>query len=142
MTSASAKTFDGNGNSYATLNQGGAGTLTITSDNTFKNITNTVQPATVSFGAGTTTTVTEGFGLSGTSGNLITIGSAQAAAHTITKTFGADVIVSYCSISYSTVDATGWYAPSNYGNVNGGNNTNWLFTAIVTALGNMFLIFM
>jgi hypothetical protein len=44
MTSAGAKTFVGGGSTFnCTLNQGGAGALTITGSNTFSNITNTVQ---------------------------------------------------------------------------------------------------
>ena len=48
LTSATAKTFAGGGSTYnCTINQGGVGDLTITGDNTFNNITNTVQPATI-----------------------------------------------------------------------------------------------
>lgn len=75
FTSASAKTFAGGGVSYRTLNQGGAGTLTITGANTFYNITNSVQPTTITFPASITTTVSN-FGVSGTAGNLVTINSS------------------------------------------------------------------
>jgi len=75
MTSASAKTFAGGGASYPTLNQGGAGTLTITGSNTFANITNTVQPTTITFQAGSTTSVKD-FNVSGTAGNLVTLNSS------------------------------------------------------------------
>jgi len=141
MTSASAKTFVGNGNSYATINQGGAGELTITGSNTFQNITNSVQPATVSFTSGTTNTFTSGFSLSGTSGNLITIGSTAASASTLSKASGT-VSVSFCSISYST--ATGgasWLAPTSSGNVDGGNNTGWSFLATFKAYLGMLAFF-
>jgi hypothetical protein len=140
MTSASAKTFVGNGNSYATLNQGGAGTLTITGSNTFQNITNSVQPATVLFTAGTTNTFTNDFDLNGTSGNLVTIGSVTpASTFTLSKSSGT-VDVSFCSISDSI--ATGgaaWYAGTT--STNGGNNTGWLFTAVVLATGAFLLLF-
>lgn len=130
MTAATAKTFVGGGSTYnCTLNQGGAGTLTITGSNTFDNITNTTQPATVLFTAGTTNTF-NAFSLSGTSGNLITIGSVTAASHTLSKASGI-VSVSFCSISYS--NATGgasWRSFSSNGNIDGGNNTGWLFSAI------------
>ena len=143
MTSSSAKTFVGGSNSYNTLNQGGSGNLSITGNNTFKNITNTTNGTSVLFADGSTNTFTQAFSLSGTSGNLITIGSSSGISnHTLTKTFGTDVDVNFCSISRSTVDTTGWYALTSNGNVDGGNNVNWLFAAIIAALtGNMFMMF-
>jgi hypothetical protein len=127
MTAATAKTFVGGGSTFnCTLNQGGAGALTITGSNTFNNITNTVQPASVLFTAGTTNTFSN-FSLSGTAGNLITIGSVTAASHTLSKASGT-VSSDYLSISRST--ATGgasWYAGAN--STNGGNNSGWVFTA-------------
>jgi hypothetical protein len=76
MSSASAKTFaGGNFQNYPTINQGGAGVLTITGSNKFFNITNTTQPATVTFPANISTKVNN-FSLSGTAGNLITIQSS------------------------------------------------------------------
>ena len=127
MTSASAKTFVGGGSTFnCTLNQGGAGALTITGSNTFGNITNTTQPASVLFTAGTTSTFTN-FSLSGTSGNLITIGSVTAASHTLSKASGT-VTADFLSISRSTATGgAGWYAGAN--STDGGNNTGWIFTA-------------
>jgi hypothetical protein len=75
MASASAKTFAGGGKTYYRLNQGGAGILTITGANTFHDITNTTQPATITFPASTTTTVSN-FSARGTSGNLISLRSS------------------------------------------------------------------
>ena len=127
MTAATAKTFVGGGSTFnCTLNQGGAGALTITGSNTFSNITNTVQPASVLFTAATTSTFTN-FSLSGTAGNLITIGSVTAASHTLSKASGT-VSSDFLSVSRST--ATGgaaWYAGAN--STDGGNNTGWIFTA-------------
>jgi hypothetical protein len=127
MTSASAKTFVGGGSTFnCTLNQGGAGALTITGSNTFSNITNTTQPASVLFTAATTSTFTN-FNLSGTSGNLITIGSVTAASHTLSKASGT-VSSDFLSISRSTATGgAGWYAGSN--STDGGNNSGWIFTA-------------
>ena len=127
MTAATFKTFVGGGSTFnCTLNQGGAGALTITGSNTFSNITNTFQPASILFTAGTTNTFTN-FNLSGTAGNLITIGSPTFASHTLSKASGT-VSADYLSISRST--ATGgasWYAGAN--STNGGNNSGWVFTA-------------
>ena len=127
MTAATAKTFVGGGSTFnCTLNQGGAGALTIQGSNTFDNITNTVQPASVLFTAGTTSTFTN-FNLSGTSGNLITIGSVTAASHTLSKASGT-VSSDFLSISRSTATGgAGWYAGAN--STDGGNNSGWIFTA-------------
>ena len=127
MTAATAKTFVGGGSTFnCTLNQGGAGALTITGSNTFNDITNTTQPASILFTAGTTSTFSN-FSLSGTAGNLITIGSATAASHTLSKASGT-VSSDYLSISRSTATGgAGWYAGAN--STDGGNNSGWIFTA-------------
>jgi hypothetical protein len=134
MAGASSKTFAGGGSTFnCTLNQGGLGTLAITGANTFDNITNTVQPASVLFTAATINTFNS-FNLNGTAGNLITIGSVTAASHTLSKSSGT-VSCDYLSISRST--ATGgasWYAGAN--STNGGNNTGWIFTAPPGPSGN------
>ena len=127
MTAATAKTFVGGGSTFnCTLNQGGAGALTVTGSNTFSNITNTVQPASILFTAGTTSTFSN-FSLSGTAGNLITIGSVTAASHTLSKTSGT-VSADFLSVSRSSATGgAGWYAGAN--STDGGNNTGWIFTA-------------
>jgi len=143
MTGATAKTFVGAGSTFnCTLNQGGAGALTITGSNTFSNITNTVQPASILFTAGTTSTFSN-FSLSGTSGNLLTIGSVTAASHTLSKASGT-VSSDFLSISQSTaIGGAGWYAGAN--STNGGNNSGWIFTAPpappATATGNFLMFF-
>ena len=133
MTYSLAKTFSGGGSSYPILNQGGAGALSITGANTFTNITNTVQPATVTFPASTTTTVTN-FGLSGTAGNLITINSSTAGTQaTLSDASGTISNLNYLSIKDS--NATGgatWYAGSSSTNVS--NNTGWIFTSFYTSV--------
>lgn len=141
MTSASAKTFAGGGATYnCTLNNGGAGALTITGSNVITTLSNSVQPTTFTFTAGTTTTLTN-WNVSGTAGNLVTIGSATAANHTLSKTSGT-VSANFLSISRST--ATGgatWYAGS--GSTDGGNNSGWIFTdpPSVVQNGNFMLLF-
>lgn len=127
MTSASAKTFAGGAKTWPTLNQGGAGALTIQQSNTFANITNTVQPATITFTAGTTQTVSA-FGVSGTAGNLITLNSSSAGSQATLSDASGTNSVSYVSIK--DINATGgatWNAFSSSGNVDAGNNTGWDF---------------
>jgi hypothetical protein len=141
MTAATAKTFVGGGSTFnCTLQNAGAGALTITGSNTFTSISNSVQPTTFTFTAGTTTTVTN-WNVSGTAGNLITIGSVTAASHTLSKASGT-VSADFLSISRST--ATGgasWYAGAN--STNGGNNSGWIFTAppAPSAGNGNFLVF-
>jgi hypothetical protein len=125
MTSASAKTFAGGGGTYPIINQGGAGALTITGNNSFYNITNTTQPTTISFTAATTTTF-KYFSLNGIAGNLVTVGSATTANHTLSMTSGV-ANTQYMSISRSTATGrAGWIAATS---TNGANNAGWVFAA-------------
>lgn len=127
VTSASAKTFAGGGFIWPTLNQGGTGALTIQQSNTFTNITNTVQPATITLTSGTTQTVTS-FGVSGTAGNLITLNSSSAGSQATLSDSSGTNSVSYTSIK--DINATGgatWNAFVTSGNVDDGNNTGWDF---------------
>jgi hypothetical protein len=131
MTSASAKTFIGGGKSWPTLNQGGAGALTITGANTFANITNTVQPATITFPASTTTTVSA-FGVSGTSGNQITLNSSTAGTRATLSDASGQNSVSFCTIK--DINATGgaiWSSFTTNGNVDDGNNIGWDFNDLL-----------
>lgn len=124
MTSASTQQFVGAGLTYYNLNQGGSGALIITGSNTFNNITNSVQPATVTFTAGTTQTVSN-FGLSGSAGNLITINSDTPGSQFTLSSSSGSISAQYLSIQDS--NATGganWFANNS---VKGGNTTGWIF---------------
>jgi hypothetical protein len=129
MTSASTKTFAGGGKTWPTLNQGGAGALTIQQSNTFTDITDTAQPATITLTSGTTQTVTQ-FTASGTAGNLITLNASTPGSQaTLTDSGGANS-VSYMDIK--DIAATGygeWQAYTSNGNVDSGNNVGWVFAA-------------
>jgi hypothetical protein len=134
MTSADAKTFAGASNTWPTLNQGGAGALTITGANTFTNITNTVQPATITFPASTTTTVSA-FSVSGTSGNQITLNSSTPGTRATLSDASSVNSVSFCDIQ--DINATGgaiWNSFTKNGNVNSGNNLNWTFNSISNSI--------
>jgi hypothetical protein len=81
FTSASAKTFNGGSVSYSgiTLNQGGAGTLTINGSNAFADITNTYKATgatTINFG--TTTQTVGAFTAAGEAGRLLTLTGTSA----------------------------------------------------------------
>lgn len=131
MTAATAKTFVGGGSTYnCTLNQGGAGTLTITGANTFNDITNTNATASqITFPASTTTTV-NAFTLSGSSGNLVSIRSSTPGTRFTLSDASGTVSVSFLDIQDS--NATGgatWQALVANGNVDSGNNLGWSFSA-------------
>lgn len=144
LTSASTKTFAGAGLNFngLTINQGGAGLLSITGSNTFGNITNTYNATgatTIRFTAGTTTTFSN-WNASGAATRLLTISSSSASAATVSKSSGV-VSADYLSISNST--ATGgatWYAGAN--STNGGGNTGWIFSAAPSATANFLMFFM
>lgn len=127
MTSGSAKTFNGGGLTWPTLNQGGAGALTIAQSNTFANITNSTQPATITLTAGTTQTV-NAFSLSGTAGNQITLNSSSAGSVATLYKASGKVSVSYINIR--DVRAEGpceWNAREDLGAVDQGNTPGWNF---------------
>lgn len=129
MTSASAKTFAGGDFTYHNLNQGGAGALTIQQSNTFANITNSVQPATITLTSGTTQTV-GALNVSGTSGNLITLNASTPGSQATLSDGTGTNSVSFVSIQ--DINATGgatWNAFLAEGNVDAGNNTGWDFFA-------------
>ena len=127
MTSASAKAFAGGAKTWPTLNQGGAGALTIQQSNSFANITNSVQPATITLTASTTQTVAI-FGVSGTAGNLITLNTSTSGTRaTLSDTDGTNEV---SNVSIKDINATGgaiWNAFLKSGNVDAGNNSGWDF---------------
>jgi len=139
MTAATAKTFAGGGGLYPTLNQGGAGALTISGNNSFGDLTATTRPSTITFTISTTQTFTD-FTLSGTAGNLVTINSSSAGTQaSLSKTSGT-VSVGYLSIRDS--NATGganWSAGNT--SVNVSNNTGWIFSGYVFTAGGDFFAF-
>lgn len=144
-TTTTARTFAGGNQTYNVLTIGGAtgiSALTFTGSNTFSGLASTKTVAhTLSFTAGTTTTVAA-WTITGTSGNVVTIQSATAASHTLSKTGGGVVSCNFMSISRSTATpATTWYAGAN--STNGGNNSGWTFTAPpapAADTGNMFFL--
>jgi hypothetical protein len=142
FTNAGTKTFAGGGSTWnCTVNNAGAGALTVSGSNTITTLSNTVQPTAFVFTSSTTQTVTN-FNVSGTPGNLVTItASTPGTRATLSKASGT-VSVSHCSIKDS--NATGgavWQAFTTNGNVNGGNNLGWLF-ALSAGAGSFIAFFM
>lgn len=145
LTNASSKSFVGGGVAYTniTLNQGGAGALIISNDNTFKDITNTYSAtgaANITIGT-TTQTVTQWTG-TGTVGKVLTVqGTSASSPGTLILSSGS-VNVDYLTITgvraYNL--STTWYAGANSTN-NG--SLGWIFSAAPAAAstGNFFLFF-
>ena len=124
MTSGSSKTFAGGGKTWPTVNQGGAGALTVTGNNTFTSFVNTVTGCTISFPSGTTTF--SNFGIKGAFGSPVTLSNTS----TLSKASGV-VASNYLNLSNST--ATGgaqWYAGS--ASTDGGGNSGWIFSTAST----------
>ena len=148
LTSASAKTFTGGSVSYSgiTLNQGGAGALTISGNNTFKNITNTYSATgATTINIGTTTQTVSQFTGTGTVGKVLTIqGTSASNPATLILTSGTVTTPDYLAITgiraYNL--ASTWYAGANSTN-NG--SLGWIFSAggipPVLSNGNFFFVF-
>jgi hypothetical protein len=101
--------------------------LIIQDNNSFNSITNSTQPCTVQFTPGTTTTI-RNFKLTGTAGNLVTIGSSSAGTHTLYQANGVYgyPYVNYLIVANSVATGGTWYAGVN--SVDNSNNSGWVFT--------------
>jgi len=103
LTSGSAKNFRGGGIAYTniTLNQGGAGTLTIVGNNTFKDITNTYKATgATNITLGTTTQRVSQWTAAGEAGRVLTVqGTSASSPATLVHTGGGDISVDYLTIT-------------------------------------------
>lgn len=144
-TSATAKSFVGNGLTYSTLWYAvGTGTadFTITGSNTFSTLKDTGTAAHKwLFTAGTTQTFpVGGWQIKGASGAVITIDSPTAATHSLTATGVGIISTDYLSIKNSVASpTTTFFAGANSTDVSG--NTGWIFTVPSLSRSN-FSLFM
>ena len=138
MTSASAHTFAGGSQTYYNLNVGGTGDLTIEGDNTFNEISDSVDGSTVYFTAGSTT-ITNAFTVDGASGNLILLRSTTPGSVWFLEQSTGAVSVAYVDIQDS--DASGGATFQCINGVNSGNNTGWQFIDSGGSGGNFFIFF-
>lgn len=103
LTSAATKSFAGGSFDYSgiTLNQGGAGTLTVTGNNTFANITNSYSATgatTINFG--TSTQRVSDFTATGEAGRVLTIqGTSATSPCTLIHTGAGDIDIDYVTIT-------------------------------------------
>jgi hypothetical protein len=139
LTAATAKSFQGGGISYSgiTLNQGGAGALTITGNNTFKSITNTYSATgATNITIGTTTqTLTQPWTATGEAGRVLTVqGTSASSPGTLIFTgSGVAAAVDYLAVTgIRAYDLTNeWYAGPNSTN-NG--SLGWYFESGVVSI--------
>lgn len=130
--------FVGGGFTYYNLNFSGGQDCELSGNNTFNNISNTTQPVTIKFEAGSTQTVNN-FTVSGSAGNLVYLESlTPGTIWNLTKTSGT-VTVTYCDITDS--DANGGATFNCINGVNGGNNTGWNFSSSSFSSGNFLAFF-
>ena len=110
-----AKTFAGGGTTYnCTLDQGGAGTLTVTGSNYFKNVTNTYSSTgatTLTFTGGTTTRLTD-FSAVGTVGKVLTLNSTTT-TNAVLRVQNRPSTLDYIAASYITADYAPLYLTTN-----------------------------
>ena len=103
MRSSSSKTFAGGDANYATvtLDQGGAGVLTVSGNNTFANITNTRSAfgaATINFGSTSQRVGT--FTASGEAGRILTIqGTSSTSPCALIHTGAGDIGIDYVTLT-------------------------------------------
>ena len=141
---ANAVTFAGGGLTYNDLsftNTAATGTITFTGANTFGTLSSSRTGAYSIVFPNVTTTV-NGWSISGSSGNLVTLSRTGASGtFTLSKSGGGIVSADYLSISNSAASPSStWYAGAN--STDGGGNTGWIFTAAPSlSSGNFFLLF-
>jgi hypothetical protein len=130
LTNGSSKSFAGGGISYSgiVINQGGAGTLTISGNNTFKDITNTYSATgATNITLGSTTQTVSQFTGTGTVGKVLTIQGASASSPgRLVLTGASKPNVNYLNVTnvraYPLTDT--WFAGSNSTN---SGSLGWLF---------------
>jgi hypothetical protein len=150
MTRAIDKTFAGGGIAYTdiTVNQGGAGTLTISGNNTFKDITNTYKATgATNITLGTTTQRVSQWTAAGESGRVLTVqGTSASSPATLILTGATKPDVNHLTATgiraYNLTDT--WYVGANSTN-NG--SLGLLFEAAPapptpSGSGNFFFVFL
>jgi hypothetical protein len=125
-TAATSKTFAGGGLTYNIVTFTGSN-ITVTGNNTFTTL-NLTNPGLIGtkFTAGTISTSTN-WNISGSVGSLVSASSTSATNATWIKAGGGTVCASYISITDITASPAATFYAEN--STDGGDNTNWAFTA-------------
>lgn len=130
--SANSQTYALGGFTFGTLTYtvaGSTGALVISGSNTFGtiNFSDATNARTLTFTAGTTTTITSAFNVNGTAGKLMTVNSSTAGTAWNLVFSGVGIInCDYLSLQDSAASpARTWFAGNNSTNVSG--NSGWQF---------------
>jgi len=92
--------------------------------------------------ANSTLTIVGNLSIDGASGSPNTLKSNILGIQaTISKSSGTIITNNLNIVDSNATGGAVWRAPTNYGNIDGGNNTGWVFTAISAGGGNNFLMF-
>ena len=144
LTSASTKSFQGNGISFSgiTLNQGGAGTLSVSGNNTFANISKSFTGATT-ISLGSAITRVGAWTSTGTAGNLLSITGTSAASPATLIYTGAGTIsgINYVDVSFIRAYplATTWNVGAN--STSRSSSLGFILPAITRQKAGNFLAF-
>lgn len=134
----------GEGLTYGNLVIGGAdiSQLNIGGNSTWNSISSikTVQQS-IFFASDSTTTVAN-WDITGTAVANVTISADGVTPFNLVYTGSGNVDVSYHTISYSNASPSNtWYSLFTNNNVDGGNNTGWIFELPAGSPSNFFLVF-
>lgn len=118
--------------------------VNIYGNNTFSELESLKSTSsTVSFAANTITNVNN-WSLNGTANNILNLNTIGTGSHTFNKVSGV-ISASYVRLSNSTTTGGAtWNAYTSNGNIDNGNNSGWIFTALVVVdsnSGNFFAFF-
>jgi len=92
--------------------------------------------------AGSTLNIAGNLSIDGVSGNTNTLKSSTSGTQAyISKSSGTIITNNLYIIDSNATGGATWRAPTNYGNIDGGNNSNWNFAAISAGGGGNFLMF-
>lgn len=141
MTYSGTKTFVGGGSAYAaTLVQAATGQITISGNNTFTNMKNTVVPANIAITSNTTQTLTSNFQLKGTASALATVTAITSGTAANLSLASGTVTCDYLSLKDNkAIGGAAWYAGNHSSNVS--NTSGWTFTASPTSNPQMMMVF-
>jgi hypothetical protein len=92
--------------------------------------------------AGSTLNIAGNLSIDGASGNTNTLQSSFPGTRaTISKSSGTIITNNLNIVDSNATGGATWRAPTNYGNIDGGNNLGWNFSAISAGGGGNFLMF-
>jgi hypothetical protein len=133
--------FSSSNHVYNKLTFGGSGTptavKTLSGNNTFSEIASTIPNSFVIAFNGSYTIQVGAFSVTGSPGNIVTIGDISGSVPTFNYTGGTYVSSDYLNITHSNATpANKWWAGNN--SINSGVNTGWIFSSPTFSSGLFF----